>query len=388
MVEKMQPIVPSTRPRVSVVIPNFNYGRYLGDAAASALSQNDVEVDVIIIDNASTDNSRDVAETLAEADSRVRCIFRTSNQGMVANANEGMSYADGEYVVLLAADDLLTPGSLRRSTALLDSRPDVAFAYGNAWHFSGKPPVARTDVRSWSIWTGPEWVSQICRNGRSVILNPEVVMRRSVMSNLRYDATNELGADFKLWLDATRYGAVGHIDGPDQAFFRVHGANLSMTTNAGLLLGFRSRARVFDDFFAEEQKALSTASGDRMHEIWRRTLAIDALDHASRSYDRGCVVPLEVRELEEFAIAIYSGARELPEWRGLSRRKKVGERFAQYVPIFFAAAIRRRLNEEIARWRWARTGIGYAIPKRSLVRPAEVGGQTMNGVSSGPGGRG
>ena len=116
MVTRSRPLASTTRASVSVVIPNYNYGRFLGDAATSALSQDDVDVNVIIIDNASTDNSRHVAVALAESDSRVKCIFRTSNQGFVANFNEGLSHATGEYVVLLCADDLLTPGSLGRST--------------------------------------------------------------------------------------------------------------------------------------------------------------------------------------------------------------------------------------------------------------------------------
>jgi hypothetical protein len=357
MVERIRPLIPRTRPSVSVVIPNYNYAHYLRDAAASALSQKDVDVDVIIIDNASTDNSPDVAKSLADADSRVKCILRTSNQGHIANFNEGLSYADGEYVVLLCADDLLTPGSLRRSTALLDSRPDVAFVYGHAQRFVRKPPATRTAVRSWSIWSGPEWVGRICRHGHSVTTSPEVIMRRSVMGNLRYDTTNGHAADFKVGLEATRYGAVGRIDGADQGLYRIHHSNLHLNEYGGWMTDLRARARAFDDFFADEHGEPWMAGGQPLHEIWRRTLAIEALDEACRSYDRGRVVPHNVRELEEFAISIYPAAPELPEWRGLSRRKNVGEKYARYVPIFFVTAVRRRLIEEISRRRGARTGV-------------------------------
>jgi hypothetical protein len=356
VVDRVSPVAPRTRPSVSVVIPNYNYGHYLGDAATSALSQ-DVDVNVIIIDNASTDNSPYVATYLAKADSRVKCILRTSNQGHLANFNEGLSYATGEYVVLLCADDLLTPGSLRRSTALLDSRRDVVFAYGHAPAFADKAPAARTAVRSWSIWSGPEWAGQICRNGHSVTTSPEVIMRTSVMSNLRYDATNGHAADFKVCLDATRYGAVGRIDGPDQGFYRVHRSSLHLNEYGGWLTDLRARAQAFEDFFAAERDEPWVTDGQAMRDVWRRTLAKEALDQACRTYDRGRVVPADIHNLEEFALSIYPAARELPEWRGLGRRKKVGEKYAQYMPVFFAAAIRRRLGEEIARRRWLRTGV-------------------------------
>jgi glycosyltransferase involved in cell wall biosynthesis len=356
VVEQIRPVTPRTRPFVSVVIPNYNYGHYLRDAATSALSQKDVDVDVIIIDNASTDSSSDVAASLADADVRVKCVLRTTNQGPIANFNEGLSYARGEYVVLLCADDLLAPGSLRRSTALLDSRPDVAFVYGHAPHFVDEAPLARTGVRNWSIWSGPEWVSRICRHGHSVIASPEVIMRRSVMSNLNYDTSFGGLADFKVWLDATRYGAVGRINGPDQGFYRIHASNLHQNEYDGWLTTIRSRARALEVFFREGHTELSVAGGERMDELWRRTLAKEALDGACRSYDRGRVVPADIDELEEFAISIYSGARELPEWRGLGRRKRVGASYAQYSPVFFATAVRRRLRDEIARRRWARGG--------------------------------
>jgi hypothetical protein len=356
MVERIRPVAPPTRPSVSVVIPNYNYAHYLRDAARSALSQKDVDIEVIIIDNASTDSSPDVTASLAEADSRVKYVFRTTNQGPIANFNEGLSHARGEYVVLLCADDLLAPGSLRRSTALLDSRPDVAFAYGNAPHFVDKAPSARTGVRSWTIWSGPEWASRICRHGHSVIASPEAVMRRSVMRNLSYDTTIGGLADFKVWLFATRYGAVGRINGSDQGFFRVHGSNMHLNEFGGRLTDIRGRARALEDFFSEAHTDISVAGMDGMDELWRRTLAREALNGACQSYDRGRVAPAEVRELEQFAISIYSDARELPEWRGLRRRKRVGASYAQYSPVFFATAVRRRLSEEIARRRFVREG--------------------------------
>lgn len=358
MVERIQPVTSNTRPSVSVVIPNYNYERYLRGAATSALSQKDVDVDVVIVDNASTDSSPNIAASLAEADPRVKCIFRTTNQGPIANFNEAVSYARGEYVVLLCADDLLAPGSLRRSTALLESRPDVALVYGHCPHIIDEPPVARTAVRSWSIWSGSEWVSRICQSGHSVTSSPEVIIRRSVMNNLKYDETVARAADFKVCLDATRYGAIGRIDGADQGFFRMHGGNLTLNEHSGWLTDIRSRALAFEYFFNEEHPEFPGSGWSSMDETWRRTLASEALDEACRSYDRGRVVPADIDELQEFALSLYPAAPELSEWRGLRRRQKVGATYAQYVPVFFAAALRRRLGEEITRRRWVRTGVG------------------------------
>lgn len=352
MVAHLRPIQPGRRSSVSVVIPNYNYGDYLRGAAMSALSQ-DADVEVVIVDNASTDSSPDIAASLAEEDSRVKCVLRTTNQGQIANFNEAISYATCDYVVLLCADDLLPPGALARGMALLDSRPDVAFVYGHAPHFSDKVPVARTDVRSWSIWSGPEWVGRICGHGHSVIASPEVIMRRSVMDKLQYRSAAAGQDDFRLWLEAARFGAVGRINGADQGFYRVHSSNQHLG-EGDFLTGLRGRARIFEEFFSEggaERRAEDTA----LDAAWRRTLAAKALDGACRSYDGGRVLTAEVAALEELAMSIYGpAAKELPEWHGLQKRRRFGASRARYWPPFLVTAVRRRLREEISRRRWVR----------------------------------
>ncbi|WP_460807831.1 glycosyltransferase family 2 protein [Micromonospora zhanjiangensis] len=108
MVTRIRPRPLTTRPTVSVVIPCYNYGHYLPECVHSVLSQSGVEVDVLIVDDASPDGSAEVARELS-ADPRVRLIAHRENRGHIATYNEGLAAVDGEYVVLLSADDLLSP---------------------------------------------------------------------------------------------------------------------------------------------------------------------------------------------------------------------------------------------------------------------------------------
>src|ERR1700710_2937043 len=94
----------TTRPRVSVVIPCYNYGKYLSAAVNSALGQDGVEVDVLIVDDASPDGSVEIARDLAAADPRVRVLAHEQNKGHLATYNDGLREVDGTYVVLLSAD--------------------------------------------------------------------------------------------------------------------------------------------------------------------------------------------------------------------------------------------------------------------------------------------
>ena len=117
----------SAMPTVSVVIPCYCYGRFLRDSVGSALNQDGVDVRVLIIDDASPDDSWDVAEALAAEDDRVEVRRHRVNQGHIATYNEGLlEWAEGDYSVLISADDLLTPGALARATSVLDARPNVA----------------------------------------------------------------------------------------------------------------------------------------------------------------------------------------------------------------------------------------------------------------------
>ena len=102
---------------VSVVVPCYNYGLFLEDAITSVLDdQEGVDVRVLIIDDASSDDSAEAARKIAARDPRVEVTVHATNKGHIATYNEGLlEWADGDYCVLLSADDRLTPGALRRA---------------------------------------------------------------------------------------------------------------------------------------------------------------------------------------------------------------------------------------------------------------------------------
>ena len=101
-------------PTVSVVIPCFNAERWIGDAIRSALAQTWPDVEVIVVDDGSTDGSREVIGAFAE---RVECIF-TANQGAGAARNVGIESAAGEYVQFLDSDDVLLPNCVAAKVAM------------------------------------------------------------------------------------------------------------------------------------------------------------------------------------------------------------------------------------------------------------------------------
>jgi hypothetical protein len=348
---------PDRKPRVSVVIPCFNYGHYLPESVGSALAQSEVNPEVIIVDDASTDDSAEIAAGFAQADQRVNVVRHRRNTGHVEAFNDGLKEVTGEFVVRLDADDLLTPGSVARAAALLDAFPNVGLVYGHPLHFtSAVPPAARTAVRGWRVWAGEDWVAYRCARGVNCITTPEAVIRASVMKSIGgLNTTLHFAQDMEMWLRTASVSDVGRIDGADQALHRDHPGSMSATNGSGQLLDLQERARVFDVLFAGVGRQLASA-GD-LHQAARRALAAEALTAAYHAYDRGRTGTVDVRSYVDFALATYPGARSLPHWHALGRRTKVGVRLAPVTPVFTASAIWRRMRWQADYRRWQRTGV-------------------------------
>lgn len=269
------PEQPARTPLVSVVIPCYNYARYLAEAVNSAVSQEGVDVDVIIVDDASTDGSPRLARLIAAADPHVRAVLHPSNMGHIATYNDGLSRVTGDYVVLLSADDVLAPGALARSTALMERHPAVSLVYGFAEEFSGEVPEPQERRTKWSIWSGNDWIRTMCKRGSNIIVNPEAVVRRSTLQQLRgYRADMPQAADMEFWLRAASMGDVGRINGPVQAYYRVHGANMHLTNFDASLDEIRARRDVFDAFCPIH---MPYDAGRSLLRVAHRAMAVEAM---------------------------------------------------------------------------------------------------------------
>lgn len=307
-------------PRVSVVIPCYRYGVYLPAAVASALDQADLDVDVLIVDDASPDDSAKVAEELASADPRVDVLVHEENAGHIRTYNDGLAKATGDYLVLLSADDLLPRNSLTRAVALMEAQPSVGMVYGWPQNFEDVAPPASTAMETWTVWDGEAWLRAVVRRGDNPIMSPEVVMRRSAWEAAGpFDPRLPHSADLALWLAAAAFADVGRVNGPPQAYYRVHGSNMHLTTYAGWQVDLQERLRTFEIALAEGDAR--PADAERLLSRARRSLAAEALRRAETA-------PPEVRDpLVELARTIagdvsLSPRASVPRWLALHRRAR------------------------------------------------------------------
>ncbi len=333
---------------VSVVIPCYKYGRFLEDAAASVLDdQEGVDVRVLIIDDASPDDSAEVAYKIAARDPRVEVIVHAANKGNIATFNEGiLDWADGDYCALLSADDRLTPGALRRATDLLNAHPDVGFVYGHALYVTdGAPlPTARTRVRGWSVWPGQLWLERRFRQAENPITAPEIIVRTSLQKRVgALDPQLPRAADMEMFMRLAANADVGFIRGVDQAFYRVHGQNMSKSVSP--LMDLRQRRSVFE--LALDRYGDRLPDPGHLSDIVHRQLSREALWAAGRVYHRGRIRRTELarrflgtvadekeRDLDElaaFAFECWPEVSRLPLYRAVRSGKRIGPRGMGYL---------------------------------------------------------
>ena len=349
------PSIPQGRASVTAVIPSYNYGHFLGECVGSILSQEHVDVRVIVVDDGSTDDTPAVTRALA-SDERVTVIRNEPNLGQLRSVNNGLGLVESEFVIKFDADDLLADGALARATALLQAHPELSFAYGRPHHFEGPvPPLKGGRAKSWSIWPGWEWIASRCRAGTNIISQPEVVMRTAAVraaGPIREDLPHTF--DLHLWMRLATLGDVGRVNGPVQGYYRVHSASLQRTVHSGVMLDLTARRDAFDRVLHESDAPSSLIR--ELEDTAHRSLAAEALKRVCRAYDRARTNEVPLEELLAFACETWPATGNLPEWRALDHRRSVGADRVPRHPRFIAAALLRRASEEAGRRRWLRTG--------------------------------
>jgi glycosyltransferase involved in cell wall biosynthesis len=259
---------------IDVVVPCYEYGRFLRECVDSVLSQGIGDIKVLIVDNASTDNSLEVARQLATEDSRIEVVAHPRNVGATASYNEGIDWASAEYLVLLDADDLLAPGCLARALACMEAHREVSFTYGiEAFRLAdGTIQVHPQDSGEarWQLTAGGEFIAQICRFPKNQVGAPTVVRRTSMQKRIGYYRPSlPYTDDLEMWLRLASVGDVGRISAV-QGIRRIHGLQMSEAYRSNMVRDFAEREAAFVSFFSNEGRFVPDA--DAMLKLASRRL--------------------------------------------------------------------------------------------------------------------
>ncbi len=341
------------RASVSVIIPCYNYGRFLDESVGSALSQVGADIEVIVVDDCSTDGSALKMYELAKSDPRVIAVSNPRNLGHVHTFNRGYAEATGDFIIRLDADDLLTPGSVGRALQLFEENPNVGLVYGHPRHFTtAAPPRPRIGDPTWSVWAGHQWIRERCRRGYNCITTPEGIIRASVLRQVGpLNTTLRFAQDMEMWLRVASVSDVGRINDVDQAFHRDHDASMSVNEGAGLLTDLVERRLVFTEMFRTQKAEFEDV--DDLEALFRKTLAEQSLGHAAHFLDRRGAGTALVPELVDFAADTYPEAETLPAWDRVLRRTGA----SRGPGLRHARVVGARVRDELDFLRWTRTGL-------------------------------
>jgi glycosyltransferase involved in cell wall biosynthesis len=208
-------------PRISIITPCWNHGRFLDEALGSALAQTRDDFEILVVDDGSTDpETRALLDGLERPKTRV---LRAEHRGVVAARNLGLAEATGDYLCFFDADDRMDPRFLERTAARLDG--DAGLAFASCW-------VRLFGDEQW------EWRPESCELpallGECTVATAALVRREAVRAVSGFDPAMELGhEDWDLWLSIVAGGGRGAIV-PEVLFhYRRSGASRSTVADRG-----------------------------------------------------------------------------------------------------------------------------------------------------------
>jgi len=305
---------------VSVIVPTFDRAATLGAAIDSVLAQTHPEVEVVVVDDGSTDGS---AEVLAGYGDRI-VVRRTANRGPAAARNEGMRAARGEYLAFLDSDDLYVEDKLAMQAAVLDAHPDLAmvstdfsaFDDDGLWDerhlatyhrsafrdghgleavYPERRPLSAETVPGW------RWPATDLRVGRIfetyverlVVFTNSVMMRRASLAEVGgQDESLRLFEEYDFMLRVSRLGPAGFLDLPT---YRLRYHPRQVSTTAGPRGG-----------------ATAIAKQRNLLEIHRRYVSLDDDDGGERA---AAARRHRARLHRALAVQILSNGRDMEEAR-------------------------------------------------------------------------
>lgn len=210
--------------KISILIPSFNYARYLPTALDSILAQTFEDYEVIVSDDASTDNSAEILRRYAACDSRIRIHIQPANLGFVNNWNWCLSQARGEYIKYLFADDCFArPDALARLLSLLEANPRAVLAISARL-------VIDEDSRPVEIWDhlcqtglipGQTVISRCLCADRNFIGEPSAALFRRAAAKRGFDSRLRQLVDLEYWFHLLQAGDLVYEPEP-LCTFRVH----------------------------------------------------------------------------------------------------------------------------------------------------------------------
>lgn len=268
----------SDAPRVTVALPTYNAAHWLPGAIASVLAQRFAGFELLVLDNASTD---DTAAVMARyQDPRVVYRVNERNLGFAGNVHLGCRMARGEFVVILGADDILLPGFLEAAVAFLDAEPGCSMLHGPAAWIDAEGRRTGGTGPGWArVTPGPEAMLDIFRHG--FCLTTMVMRSAAIRAGGPFDESWQELIDVWLFCRLCLVGDIGHLDRV-HVEYRVHDSAMSMPMYRSNAMFRKQIAAVREAFAWPEAVASGASAHQAAAQLHIARTAIEIL-HVSRA---------------------------------------------------------------------------------------------------------
>lgn len=236
-------------PKVSILIPTYNYARFLPEALDSILIQTYQDYEVIISDDASTDNTQEIVAPYLGKDSRIKYVRHENNLGMVQNWNWTLKQARGEYVQFLFADDKLYHlHVLSKFVCALDENSSASMAVCARYVINEDLKIVgfMGELGVSGLQQGLSVIRRCLHKGHNLVGEPSVVMFRNELAGRGFDEKYCQLVDLEMWLYLCRDGDVYYFSDPMCCFRRHPGQQTEVNKREkhGLQEGFS----IFDKY--------------------------------------------------------------------------------------------------------------------------------------------
>lgn len=248
-------------PRVSVIIPTFNTGRFIEGAVQSVFAQTETDFELIVVDDGSTDDTRG---RLRPYEGKIRYVYQT-NSGRPSARNKGLELAQGEFLAFLDADDIWMPDRLERGLRFLEAKKDAGLVHGEVEMIDSRGRLLDDETRhvktiyQMEAKKGSGYLRLL---DRCAIFSSTVLLRRACAEKVgAYDARFPIYEDYDWYLRFSMRFSVGLLGAPAVAHYRVHQGNVSTQYD---------RLRTAEIYIAILRKNLEEAPARLSAESYRR----------------------------------------------------------------------------------------------------------------------
>lgn len=251
-------------PLVSIVMPAYNAGRYLGEAIESVLKQTYSNWELLVVDDGSIDNTPDIAKQYAKQDKRVRYLYQqNSKQGRARN--NGINNAQGSLIAFLDADDLWLPQKLEvQVNTLLENKVDLVFSESYVFKQEYNPTQEYEILVGGSgRYEGSASIAELASHNMIPILTVVVDKSRLLQAGgFEESSFVQYGEDYHLWLKLLLHGAVFIGIKEPLAAYRLSTTSVTATDNQNLYQMLAGIDKLSAEF---PEQATVLRSGIRQH---------------------------------------------------------------------------------------------------------------------------